>query len=172
MQKDSAQSQPANSNINEWPTGRYVVGIDGSESSNNALRHALRLAALTGAQVEAVTTWQYPVSYEPVWTPTEWSPEGDAQKILADAIQSVVGAEIPARLTPVVRRGDTAGALIEESEDADLLVVGSRGHGGFAGLLLGSVSAACAEHAPCPVLVVHGARAVLPNPAERDALDL
>jgi hypothetical protein len=72
----------------------------------------------------------------------------------------------------VVRQGGAAAVLIDQSRDADLLVVGSRGHGGFAGLILGSVSTACAEHAHCPVLVVHGTRARTANPVERAALDL
>lgn len=76
--------------------------------------------------------------------------------MLDRAIATVFDADVPAELTSAVLEGITARALIEFSADADMLVLGSRGHGGFAGLLLGSVSAACAEHAKVPVLVVHG----------------
>jgi nucleotide-binding universal stress UspA family protein len=68
----------------------------------------------------------------------------------------VFGGDRPAGLVTRVEQGGAARILIDVSQGANLLVVGSRGHGGFAGLLLGSVSSACAEHAACPVLVVHG----------------
>jgi nucleotide-binding universal stress UspA family protein len=86
----------------------------------------------------------------------DWSPEKDALTFLDDAIGKACPEGVPVPLTHTAREGGTARTLIEESRDAYLLVLGSRGHGGFAGLLLGSVSAACAEHAPCPVLIMHG----------------
>ena len=156
----------------QWPGGRYVVGLDGSDPSIEALRHAIRLASLTGAQIEAVVAWNYPINYGPRWSPTDWAPEVDARHILRNAVEAVVGKETPSFIDLVVRQGGAAAVLIDQSRDADLLVVGSRGHGGFAGLILGSVSTACAEHAHCPVLVVHGTRARTANPVERAALDL
>ena len=138
-----------------WPNARYVVGVDGSECSKTALRYALRLADLTGASVEALIAWRYPPTYGPAYTPMEWAAGDDAVEILRDSIDATVGPERPANLSAVAQEGITAQVLIERSGGADLLVVGSRGHGGFAGLLLGSVSSACAEHAHCPVLVVH-----------------
>jgi nucleotide-binding universal stress UspA family protein len=71
-------------------------------------------------------------------------------------VQEVFADERPVDLVLSIAYGQPASVLLEASEDSTMLIVGSRGHGGFAGLLLGSVSSACAEHATCPVLVVHG----------------
>ncbi len=103
--------------------------------------------------------WRFPASYG--WGYVGYSqddrnPETDARECLNEAIDSVFGDARPPNLRLVVREGDPAQVLLEESKRATMLVLGSRGHGGFTGLLLGSVSAKCAEHATCPVLVVHG----------------
>jgi nucleotide-binding universal stress UspA family protein len=172
MEEHTPHEAGSDATITHWPAGRYVVGIDGSPESNDALRHAIRLASVTGARVEAAIAWEYPVIYGPEWTPTDWSPESNATSVLHDAVESVVGSTVPATLSLVVLQGNSARVLVDHSKDADLLIVGSRGHGGFAGLLLGSVSSACAEHAHCPVLVIHGTRSLLPDPAERAALDV
>ena len=76
--------------------------------------------------------------------------------MLTETVAEVFGPTPPEGMIMTVREGGAARALIEMSGGSQMLVVGSRGHGGFAGLLLGSVSAACAEHASCPVLVIHG----------------
>ncbi|CCW11694.1 universal stress protein family [Rhodococcus aetherivorans] len=76
--------------------------------------------------------------------------------MLHETVTGVLGSEPGVSVQELVRRGGAARVLLDESRDAQFLVVGSRGHGGFSGLLLGSVSAACAEHAHCPVLVIHG----------------
>lgn len=136
---------------------RIVVGVDGSPSSKSALRWAGRLLALFGGEIEAVTSWEYPSSYGwGVGLPSDWRPDLDAAKALESAVDEVFGTERPPGLTCTVREGRASYVLLEVSQDAGLLIVGSRGHGGFAGLLLGSVSAACTEHAKCPVLVAHG----------------
>jgi nucleotide-binding universal stress UspA family protein len=136
---------------------RIVVGVDGSEPSKAALRWADRVAGATGAGIEAVIAWQYPPMYG---GPTELrrQPETEASHIVQNTLHEVFGAHPPPMLEASVRRGHPRDVLLAASEDAEMLVVGSRGHGGFVGLLLGSVSMACAEHARCPVLVVHGAR--------------
>lgn len=134
---------------------RIVVGIDGSDSSKVALRWAARLAESYGASVEAVATWHLPVSYGVGPVPA-WNPGEDMAKCLTQAVDDVFGPDRPAGLELQVIEGNAAGILVDRSEGAFMVVVGSRGHGGFAGLLLGSVSAAVAEHASCPVLVVHG----------------
>jgi nucleotide-binding universal stress UspA family protein len=133
-----------------------VVGVDGSQPSKAALRWAGRFLAVTGGWIDAVIAWHPPASYGFSYLPGEWNPEKDAEKVLSRAVDEVFGAEPPTGTRLIVREGNPAKVLLDESKDADLLVVGSRGHGGFAGLLLGSVSAHCAEHATLPVLVVHG----------------
>ena len=133
-----------------------VVGIDGSEHSKRALRWAGRFLAVTGGRIDAVIAWHPPVSFGWSYVPGDWNPEKDAEKVLSRAVDEVFGADPPIGMRLIVREGNPAKVLLDESRDADLLVVGSRGHGGFAGLLLGSVSAHCAEHATLPVLVVHG----------------
>ena len=151
---------------NEETTGRprIVVGIDGSEQSKAALRWALAHSALTGAAITAVTSWQFPASYGFGYVPTDaWRPDEDAARTLEQTVAEVTGDDRPADLRAVTCQGNPAEVLIEESEGAVLLVVGSRGHGGFSGLLLGSVSSAVAERAHCPVLVWHDARAAAPQ---------
>lgn len=81
-------------------------------------------------------------------------PADDAARTLADSLAAAFGDTPPDGLEGCVREGHAAQVLIEFSADTDMLVVGSRGHGGFAGLLLGSVSAYCTEHGKCPVVVV------------------
>lgn len=134
--------------------GRIVVGVDGSESSIDALRFAVRTAQAFKTSLEAITVWTYPAGAE-VALLVNWSPEQDAHEILNTAVETVFGKDRPSWFSAATKPGSTVRALIEESAGAEMLVLGSRGHGGFAGLLLGSVSAACAEHAHCPVLIVH-----------------
>jgi len=136
--------------------GRIVVGVDGSPSSEQALRWGASLAAMMGARLEAVTAWDFPASYGFGSVPQDWDPAGDMRKVLDETVRAVFGDHPPAGLQRQVREGGAAQVLIEASQDAIMLVVGSRGHGGFAGMLLGSVSANVAEHASCPVLVIHG----------------
>jgi nucleotide-binding universal stress UspA family protein len=138
------------------PGGRIVVGVDGSVESKLALRWAARIAAATGATIEAVTAWHFPVNFGWSCVPDAWNPETDAVQCLGHLVDDVFPAGRPAGLRLVVREGLPAKILLEESRGAMMLLVGSRGHGGVTGLLLGSVSASCAEHATCPVLVVHG----------------
>ncbi|MFJ2370416.1 universal stress protein [Microbacterium sp. NPDC087665] len=132
-----------------------IVGLDGSESSIAALRHAADLAAKLHASLEAIMTWEYPVFYDPYYSGASWSPETETAKAMKAAIAQAFETDLPRNFTQTVLQGAPARVLIRESEDATMLVLGSRGHGGFAGLLLGSVSATCAAHATCPVLIVH-----------------
>ena len=139
--------------------GRIVVGVDGSPSSEQALRWGASLAAMMGARLEAVTAWDFPAGYGFASVPQDWDPAADMRKVLDETVRAVFGDHPPAELQRQVREGGAAMVLIEASQGAIMLVVGSRGHGGFAGLLLGSVSANVAEHAQCPVLVIHGDQA-------------
>jgi len=137
------------------PIARIVVGVDGSEPSVEALRQAQRLAIPLGAKVQAVACWEYPQIYSGyVMMGIEGFEEG-AKKVLDEAVAQAFGAETPANVTSTLVRSHPREALIDASRDADMIVVGRRGHGGFGGLLLGSVSSAIVAHAHCPVLVVH-----------------
>ena len=141
------------------PTGRHVVvGVDGSEPSKQALRWAQFLAQATASTIEAVAVWQPYIAYGGGWAtvPADWNPAQDAETNLTATIEAVFGQHRPAGLELTVREGTAARVLLDASQGAQMLIVGSRGHGGFTGLLLGSVSATCAEHATCPVLVIHG----------------
>jgi nucleotide-binding universal stress UspA family protein len=138
---------------------RIVAGVDGSPSSLAALRWAARQAGLTGGTVEAVIAWQYPAAVTGYgWVPIAVVESVDygeiAQKVVAEAISNVDTAGGDVRISARVRQGCAAQVLIDAAAGADLLVVGSRGHGGFSGALLGSVSSHCVHHAPCPVVVV------------------
>jgi nucleotide-binding universal stress UspA family protein len=134
--------------------GRIVVGIDGSPSSLDALSWAARQAELTAAGLEVVTCWEWPSSYG--WAmpiPDNFDPEGDIRGTLETALAPLRTAHPGMDVEGRVVRGHPAPILVEASKGAELLVVGSRGHGEFVGMVIGSVSEYCAEHAHCPVLV-------------------
>lgn len=137
-----------------------VVGVDGSEHSRAALRWAAGEAALRGARLKIVCAWSYPyVAAAGALTPVlaDWEGQrGDAQVALESAVAEVAAGHEGLEVETVVVAGAAARVLLDAAEGADLLVVGSRGHGGFAGLLLGSVGQQCVSHAPCPVVVVRG----------------
>ena len=132
-----------------------IVGVDGSAHSLEALRWAARQAKLTGDQLTVVAAWEWPMSFgaAPVF-PDDFDPAAVAEKVLADAVEGLEAEHRGVDVTTRAVQGPPAPALIEASEDAALLVVGSRGHGEFVGMLLGSVSEHCATHAHCPVVVV------------------
>lgn len=132
---------------------RIVVGVDGSGTSRAALRWAIRQAKLTGASVDAVAGWRYPSSYGWAPSPGPLDLAGDAKNVLIAALNEVSGLEPDVLVRPVVAEGHAAEVLLRAASGADLLVVGSRGHGGFASALIGSVSMHCVLHAQCPVLV-------------------
>jgi nucleotide-binding universal stress UspA family protein len=138
---------------------RIVAGVDGSPCSMAALRWAARQAGLTGSTVEAVIAWQYPAAVTGyAWMPIAVVESADyaeiAQKVVAEAISNVDTASGDVSISARVQEGYPAQVLIDAAAGADLLVVGSRGHGGFAGAVLGSVSMHCVHHALCPVVVV------------------
>jgi nucleotide-binding universal stress UspA family protein len=135
---------------------RIVVGVDGSESAKGALRWAARFAKTSGATIDAVIAWHFPATAGWAVVPEDWDPAGDASTVLNRAVDAVFPDGRPVGMRLIVEQGYPAKVLLDNSAGAELLIVGSRGHGGFVGLLLGSVSSHCAEHATCPVLVVHG----------------
>jgi nucleotide-binding universal stress UspA family protein len=138
------------------PRGEIVVGVDGSAQSRQALHWGADLAQRYDARLTVVTSWEFPITYGIGAPIPSWNPEDDMRHVQEDVIADVFGDAPPPGLDRVLRPGNAAQVLIEAARDALVLVVGSRGHGGFAGLLLGSVSAVVAEHAACPVLIVHG----------------
>jgi nucleotide-binding universal stress UspA family protein len=137
-----------------------LVGVDGSGSSIDALHWAARQATLTGAQLQVVAAWHYPVSlgWAPAW-PDDWDPAAEA----ATGLKAVVDRELAGyeglKVTQKVVEGHPAEILVALAHEAVLLVVGSRGHGAFTGMLLGSVSEHCAAAASCPVVVVRHSHA-------------
>ena len=135
--------------------GTIIVGVDGSEASVAALREAQRLAGPLGAEVVATAFWEYPRVYEGYIAMGITGFEEAAGEILRQSVEKAFGPAIPDNVVSRLVRNHPRQGLIEASRDADLIVVGRRGHGGFGGLLVGSVSSACVAHAHCPVLVVH-----------------
>lgn len=140
--------------------GEIIVGIDGSAGSRAALRWAARLTAAERG-LRAVGAWQYPASTVIPAGPAALPGPDEMDERTCDGVRAVVREELGAasdRVTVEAGRGPAASVLLAVAAraDADVLVVGARGLGGFAGLLLGSVSQECAEHSPCPVVIVRG----------------
>ncbi|HXZ65940.1 MAG TPA: universal stress protein [Streptosporangiaceae bacterium] len=136
------------------PAHRIVVGVDGSVSSKAALAWAIGQAQLTGAVVEAVTAWEFPNSYGYPAPILNVDFAELATKTVTDALSEVTAGADTAQVWYRVLEGNPARVLLDESADADLLVVGSRGHGGFVEALLGSTGQHCVHHATCPVVVI------------------
>jgi nucleotide-binding universal stress UspA family protein len=132
-----------------------VVGIDGSEGSAAALRFAVEEARVRGSELRVVCAWHVPpAAYDTglVQAPLDAT---EFERIAGSAARRTLEeAGLDVATTILLREGQAAEVLVEEAEGAELLVVGSRGLGGFRGLLLGSVSQQCAQHATCPVVIV------------------
>jgi nucleotide-binding universal stress UspA family protein len=136
------------------PAGRIVVGIDGSAPSLGALEWAARQAELTNSTLRIVGTWDWPTSFGwAVPIPDGFDPEQNVEKALEQAEGDIRLNHPTIEITTSALQGHPAPILVEESKGADLLVVGSRGHGEFVGMLIGSVSEFCTTNAHCPVLV-------------------
>ncbi len=140
-----------------------VVGIDGSPGSIEALHFAVEEARIRGAALKVVSAWHVPSGvYGSGWSATAVDIDEYrklAQAALDETLAEAGLADSGLAVTPVLREGQAAESLCAEATGADLLVVGSRGLGGFRGLLLGSVSQQVVHHAPCPVVVVPGQQA-------------
>ena len=138
---------------------KIVVGIDGSDASKAALRWAVEDARARGAEVVALHAYEVPVptlDAAPA-TPVDLpgliaEAQDDAQQFVTTFVDEVVGNSVSVDVAPIAVEEEPAKALLDASRDADLLVVGSHGHG-LSGLFLGSVSLECAQHAACPVLI-------------------
>lgn len=145
--------------------GRVVVGVDGSPASRAALRLAAEVAERFGAVLLAVETWEFnPIGALTTGGPTDLD---ELQRAAEHRLERVVSEELgdaAAGVERLVAAESPVTVLLREGEKADLLVLGSRGLGGFKGLLVGSVSQQITHHAPCPVLIV-------PPPTGSDADD-
>ena len=142
-----------------------VVGIDHSEQAKKALRFALEEAKLRNAKLRVVHAWQYGTigttgigGYTPVVGADVNEVREAAEHVLEDTLRESLSDTDSVEIERRVVEGRPAGVLVNESGDADMLVVGSRGHGGFAELLLGSVSQQVSHHAACPVVIVRPKR--------------
>ena len=142
--------------MSEWKT--IVVGVDGSPGSRTALNWAAAEAADHAAELVVVNVWEHTLlppagslSVSEKYVP---DPSQRTADDLIQVIKEELGDQPPVLVQPRVKQGTPAKVLIEESANADLLVVGTRGHGGFSGLVLGSVSQHVAAYARCPVAVI------------------
>jgi nucleotide-binding universal stress UspA family protein len=147
-------------------TQRLIVGVDGSESSRRAVEWAARECAMRDARLELVAVWEVSMGtlgfgYGLAVMPEEMTKElqANTEEILATAATQARAVAPDVVIETRAVEGQAADALVHESKDAAMLVVGSRGRGGFRELLLGSVSQQCAHHAACPVVIVHRERA-------------
>lgn len=137
---------------------KVVVGVDGSPASLNAVVWATHEAKLRNSEIEILHSWSMPFVVDPMaMMPMMFPVEEmvtDAKKVVAAAAEIVTGIDPKVQVSTRIERGSASEHLITAGKSADLLVVGSRGHGGFAGLLLGSVAQQVANHATCPVVIV------------------
>jgi nucleotide-binding universal stress UspA family protein len=138
-----------------------IVGVDGSAQSVAALRWAARYAEATGAAVRAVLVWHYPTA---AGLPPEGVAPGiireESEELMQSSLDAAIERAFPGQPDPGIETrlsyGHPAQVLIDQSKEADLLVLGSSGHGAFTGMLVGSVSIHCVTGAFCPVTVVRG----------------
>jgi nucleotide-binding universal stress UspA family protein len=143
-----------------------VVGVDGSETSKDALRWAARQAKRDNVALRVISAWRIPNSFYGGGVPgaIERDLEAESKATLDEIIAEVVGRDGPTDITAVAIEGHPAPELVKASESAELLVVGNRGRGAFAGMLLGSISDYCVRYSSCPVVVVrHRERGTEPS---------
>ena len=138
----------------DHPNGAVVVGFDGSEAASAAVDWAAAQADRTGARLDVVTAWEYPTSWGNVIPlPDDYDPATDAQTLLDPVVERLQAAHPGLAVRAHVVEGHPSEVLVEASRHASLLVVASRGHGTFSGIVLGSVSQHCVTHSACPVVV-------------------
>ena len=147
----------------ERPTGaetameRIVVGVDGSRTSRQALRWAVEEARLRQASLEVVLAWSMPYVGGYPYVGAGFEPgrlEADIRKTLDEVVDGVDPSGLPQPIERIAYLGNAASGIIATAKGAALVVIGSRGLGGFSGLLLGSVGHHVAHHAPCPVVII------------------
>jgi nucleotide-binding universal stress UspA family protein len=143
--------------MGQWK--RILVGVDGSPASRTALEWAGDEAVHHGSELVVLTAW-LPIPPPLAGTSSTYpmhgvtNPKEAAKEQLMETIRDVLGEDPPVLVHPQIKEGNAAKVLIELSEEADVIVVGSHGEGGFAGMLLGSVSQHVVAHANCTVVVV------------------
>jgi len=129
-----------------------VVGVDGSPSSQRAVRWASQQAKLTGATLRAVSSWRWPNYITRV--PPGVDLASDTRRTLDEVLEVALAGSEDLSVTRHVIEGPPGPALLTQAEDASLLVVGAQGRAAFPGMLLGSVAEYCVRHGSCPVVVV------------------
>jgi nucleotide-binding universal stress UspA family protein len=143
-------------------TPRIIVGVDGSAPSVSALRWAVRQAEMTGGTIDAVIAWEFPLVASGFgWAPNKAFADTCYCEVATKTLNTAVGDVNPPPsvvVNQVVLEGNPAQVLLDVAKDADLLVVGNRGHGAFVDALIGSVSVRCLHHAACPVVIVRTPR--------------
>jgi len=141
---------------------RIVAGVDGSLPSIAALRWSAHQAELTGGTIDAVIAWEFPLVASGFgWAPNKAFDDTGCAELAAKTLNTAVTeASLPPGITVnrIVVEGNPAQVLLDAAKDADLLVVGNRGHGAFVDALIGSVSVRCLHHAICPVVIVRTPR--------------
>ena len=136
-----------------------IVGVDGSEHSQQVLEWAMKEAALKQAPLTVLAVHQVAGSYwtrSPIIFPADLSDQEKSRQAAEEAVSQAADrlGIPPASVTVQAVSGLPAQLLIDASKDADLVVIGRRGGGGFAGLMMGSVSSQVSHHAACPVVVI------------------
>lgn len=150
----SAVTEESKSHEKEDRSHLIVVGTDGSASSVLALEWAVRQAEFTGCALRIVATWEWPAGYGFSAIPEDWRPVEDLEKVLEPIVAKLRAEHPNVEISEKFIEGHPAPVLVDESRGASLLVVGSRGLGAFAGMLIGSTSKHCVTSAHCPVAVI------------------
>ncbi|AZC14760.1 universal stress protein [Microbacterium sp. ABRD28] len=155
-QTDTAVSPAPGEESLPWSQPGILVGVDGSESAAAALEYAVEIAPKLGLPVHAMAVWDDPGL---IWGDAPTPDDGTDYEALARDLASRAALEIfpagpPPWLTTGTRRGTAEHTLVDASEHAAMLVLGSHGRSRIGSLFLGSVSAVCASHAACPVMIV------------------
>ena len=134
---------------------KLVVGVDGSDGSTKALDWAIAEAVRSPASLELVTAWMFPMALGYVFAKTPDEVRQQVQQIIDISVSRVAAIAPNVSVRSILREAEAGPALVELSTGADLLVVGSRGHGGLREMLLGSVGTYCARHSHCSTVIVH-----------------
>ncbi len=134
---------------------KIIVGVDGSASSNAALEWAAQEAEIRGSALELIHAWNYPNLGYGGYVAVLEDFEKDASALLEEVVTATKESHPNLKLVSSLLQGPTAQTIMERAKEADMVVVGSRGRGGFSGLLLGSVGQQLVHHCPVPVVIIH-----------------